>query len=122
MVDVLREAGFDVITSDTATYRRSRPQFDFLDERQAVPPRFCDANITNPPYHAGNRIAVQFARLALTRCSGFVALLLTAKIDLGSTRVDLFRDNPRFLGKIALVDRVQWFRRRTPGDGRPCLV
>lgn len=48
----------------------------------------------------------------MKRCDGFVALLLTAKFDFGKTRADLFRDNPRFVAKIALVDRIQWF----PGD------
>jgi hypothetical protein len=52
---------------------------------------------------------VSFARLALERCRGWVALLLTAKFDFGSTRADLFADNPRFAFKIALVDRIQWF-------------
>lgn len=60
----------------------------------------------------GNRDAAKFARLALKRCSGFVALLLTAKFDFGKTRVDLFTENPRFCAKIALIDRIQWF----PGD------
>ena len=41
-----------------------------------------------------------------------IVLLLTAKFDFGKTRADLFRDNPRFTAKIALVDRIQWF----PGD------
>ena len=41
-----------------------------------------------------------------------MALLLTAKFDFGKTRRHLFRDNPRFAAKIALIDRIQWF----PGD------
>ena len=74
--------------------------------------RAFDAIITNPPYGKGNRDAVKFAELALERCPGLVALLLTAKFDFGKTRRHLFRDNPRFCAKIALVDRIQWF----PGD------
>lgn len=112
MADVLRAAGFDVITSDIALYRRSRQHslfFDFLDASVIVPPRFCDAIVTNPPYGPQNRLAVRFARLALQRCPGVVALLLTAKFDFGNTRADLFADNPRFLGKIALTDRIRWF-------------
>jgi hypothetical protein len=54
-------------------------------------------------------MAAKFARLALARCTGMVALLLTAKFDFGKTRADLFADNPRFAAKIALVDRIQWF-------------
>ncbi|MGO4510907.1 hypothetical protein CT676_00725 [Bradyrhizobium sp. MOS001] len=35
--------------------------------------------------------------------------MLTAKFDSGSTRRGLFADNPRFLCKIALTDRIKWF-------------
>ncbi|MGO4510908.1 hypothetical protein CT676_00720 [Bradyrhizobium sp. MOS001] len=75
MADVLRVAGFDVITSDIVTYRRSRPHsliFDFLNGSAIVPPRFCDVIITNPPYGPQNCTAAKFARLALQRCPGVV--------------------------------------------------
>jgi hypothetical protein len=109
MADVLRAFGFDVLTSDIAEYgRRHDFFFDFLDTTATVPPPFCDAIITNPPYGPQNMQAAVFARLALLRCSGLVALLLAAKFDSGSSRGDLFQDNPRFLCKI--VHR------------RPCLV
>lgn len=113
IADVLREAGASVVTSDIATYDREHDALvDFLAERFAYknPPHA--AIITNPPYGKGNRDAVKFARLALQRCSGIVALLLTAKFDFGKTRADLFGSNHRFAAKIALVDRIQWF----PGD------
>lgn len=111
MADVLREAGAAVATSDIATYDRKHDWgFDFINGT-CDPSRF-DAIITNPPYGKGNRDAVKFAELALERCAGLVALLLTAKFDFGKTRRHLFRDNPRFAAKIALVDRIQWF----PGD------
>lgn len=55
------------------------------------------------------RDAAGFARTALGLCSGFIALLLTAKFDSGKTRTDLFADNPRFAAKIVLLDRIQWF-------------
>ncbi len=111
MADVLREAGASVFTSDIATYNREHDQvWDFLRGRHAS--HDYDAIITNPPYGIGNRDAVRFAELALERCSRLVALLLTAKFDFGKTRRHLFRDNPRFAAKIALVDRIQWF----PGD------
>jgi len=112
MADVLREAGAAVKTSDIATYDREHDAtFDFLVLRPHREPSI-DAIITNPPYGKGNRDAVKFAELALERCDGIVALLLTAKFDFGKTRRHLFRDNPRFCAKIALVDRIQWF----PGD------
>lgn len=113
MADVLRDAKADVVTSDIAAYdRRHDATIDFLAPRfnYKNPPH--EAIITNPPYGKGNRDAVTFARLALKRCAGLVALLLTAKFDFGKTRADLFAGNPRFCAKIALVDRIQWF----PGE------
>ncbi len=116
MADVLRENGATVATTDIATYDRPHDGvFDFFEPDSWYAPSVCDfpnAIITNPPYGKGNRDAVKFARLALERCDGLVALLLTAKFDFGKTRADLFRNNPRFWAKIALVDRIQWF----PGD------
>lgn len=113
IADVLREAGFSVVTSDIATYdRRHDATVDFLEQRFAYKNPAHDAIITNPPYGRGNRDAAKFARLALERCNGWVALLLTAKFDFGKTRADLFAKNHRFAFKIALVDRIQWF----PGD------
>lgn len=110
IADVLTEHGAFVLPSDIATYDRQHAWVaDFFAEPTSVS---CDAIITNPPYGKQNRIAVKFARLALERCSGLVALLLTAKFDFGKTRADLFENNPRFAAKIALVDRIQWF----PGD------
>jgi hypothetical protein len=112
MADVIRETGAKVHTSDIATYDRAHDSiYDFLASRPHQEPSV-NALITNPPYGKQNRDAVQYARLALKRCNGWVALLLTAKFDFGKTRTDLFSDNPRFAAKIALVDRIQWF----PGD------
>ena len=112
IADVLREQGASVRTSDIAVYDRQHDaMFDFLVDRPHHEPTI-QAIVTNPPYGKGNRDAVKFARLALERCDGLVALLLTAKFDFGKTRAFLFRDNPRFWAKIALVDRIQWF----PGD------
>jgi hypothetical protein len=112
MADVIRETGAKVRTSDIAVYDRQHDAiFDFLVPRPHLEPNI-NAIITNPPYGKGNRDAVLFARHALERCHGYVALLLTAKFDFGKTRAFLFADNPRFMAKIALVDRIQWF----PGD------
>jgi hypothetical protein len=108
MADVLRDAGAEVRTSDIATYDRAHDAiFDFLIDRPHREPSI-QAIITNPPYGKGNRDAAAFARLALERCDGLVALLLTAKFDFGKTRADLFRNNDRFWAKIALVDRISW--------------
>lgn len=111
IADVLRSRGAAVFTSDIVTYQRQHDGiFNFFDPFHGS----FNGNmiITNPPFGPSNRLAAQFARLALKRCSGLVALLLTAKFDFGKTRTDLFRDNPRFWMKIALLDRIQWF----PGD------
>jgi hypothetical protein len=115
LADVLREAGAKVRTSDIATYDRQHDAiFDFLIDRPHSEPSV-NAIITNPPYGKGNRDAAKFARLALERCNGWIALLLTAKFDFGKTRVDLFGRNPRFIAKIALLDRIQWFPGETSG-------
>ncbi len=115
IADVLREIGARVWTSDIVTYDHPHDEiFDFL----AAPlgPHYFDALITNPPYGKGNRDAVTFSENALMRCfEGYVALLLTAKFDFGKTRQHLFRDCPRFMAKIALVDRIQWFPGATTG-------
>jgi hypothetical protein len=114
MADVLRQAGATVTTSDVKTYDRVHT-FETGFFRRSVLPAPEKAIITNPPYGKGNRDAVRFAELALERCSGLVALLLTAKFDFGKTRHHLFRDNPRFTAKINLVDRIQWFPGATTG-------
>jgi hypothetical protein len=104
---VLTATGAHVITSDIATYDHAHDLlYDMLAPPEwAVP---CDAIVTNPPYGPGNRDAALFARHSIGRCDGWVALLLTAKFDSGSTRTDLFRDNPRFAGKVVLLDRLSW--------------
>lgn len=102
MADVIRDTGAKVRTSDVTTYFLNLPQH----REPAV-----NAIITNPPY----RDAVRWAELSLERCAGFVALLLTAKFDFGKTRRHLFADCPRFMAKIALVDRIQWFPGVTTG-------
>ena len=114
IADVLHEHGARVFTSDIAVYRREHDKlFDFLSD----PFDLITAThlYTNPPYGKGNRQAVKFAELALQRCSGYVALLLTAKFDFGKTRQHLFRDSLRFAAKIALIDRIQWFPGETTG-------
>ncbi|MGV0879464.1 hypothetical protein V6767_20225 [Martelella sp. FLE1502] len=116
IADVLRENKAMVFTSDICTYDREHVEiFDFLNPGHDDHTGAFDAIITNPPYGKGNRDAVRFAKLALDRCSGYVALLLTAKFDFGKTRQFLFKENPRFLMKIALVDRIQWFPGETSG-------
>ena len=113
IADVLLDNGAEKVwTSDIARYDRDHDfSFDFINGKYGGIPRL-DAIITNPPYGKGNRDAVKYAEKCLSIHSGFIALLLTAKFDFGKTRLHLFRDNPRFLGKITLIDRIQWF----PGE------
>jgi hypothetical protein len=112
IADVLR-GHCGVSTSDIATYDRAHDfEADFFEDRIFNVPA---GIITNPPYGKGNRDAVRFAELALQRCDGLVALLLTAKFDFGKTRTHLFRDNPRFAGKVTLIDRIQWFPGKSTG-------
>jgi len=109
MADVLRDRGAIVMTSDIAQYDRAHDRlFDFLTGDWLEAPGYFHAIITNPPYGKGNRLAVRFAELSLERCDGMVALLLTAKFDFGKTRRHLFQNNPRFMAKIALLDRISW--------------
>jgi hypothetical protein len=112
MADVLKAGGAaSVHTSDVETYDRQHDAvFDFLSDRDDYD--VFDAIITNPPYGKSNRLAVKFAEKALERCGGRVALLLTVAFDSGNTRHHLFRDNPRFCGKVVLTDRISW-----TGDG-----
>jgi hypothetical protein len=116
IADVLiDDLGFDedLTTSDIQTYDIAHDfEFDFLNGDNMG--GHTDWIITNPPYGKGNRLAVKYAELALERADN-VALLLTAKFDFGKTRKHLFRDNPRFSKKIALLDRIQWFEGVTTG-------
>lgn len=115
MADAIAMTGAKVRTSDIVVYEREHDAlFDFLLLRPHDEPSV-SAIITNPPYGKGNRDAVRFADLALERCQGWVALLLTAKFDFGKTRRFLFADNHRFHCKIALLDRIQWFPGVTSG-------
>lgn len=117
IADILQIWGANVTTSDIERYDRDHSAiFDFLKtpQRPAVP---FDAIITNPPYGTGNRMAEKFIRAALACCNGWVAMLLTAKFDWGSTRVDMFRDNPRWHCKVVLIDRLRWFDGPDSEDG-----
>ncbi len=112
MAVVLRKTA-SVVTSDIFTYEREHDfEYDFLEATYSDGPK-AEMLVTNPPYGQGNRQAVKFCERALERCDGMVAMLLTAKFDFGKTRCHLFRDNPRFMAKINLLDRISW-----TGDGQ----
>jgi hypothetical protein len=99
LAQALKDYGFDVIATTD----------DFLDYREPPDAR-TDAIVTNPPFGPNGRseLACDFIRHAL----GFyviVAMLLRIDFDSAKARADLFRDNKRFAGKIALLDRIVWF-------------
>ncbi len=118
IVDVLKKHGASsVLATDIVEYDREHDAIiDFLDETDKLSWGGC--LITNPPYGKQNRDAVKFAELALQRCSGIVALLLTANFDFDSTRAHLFQDNPRFRSKIVLMDGddLAWYVWGASGD------
>lgn len=116
MADVLREFGGSVITSDIAYYGREHDHMlDFLRDPRPVDLGSVDGIVTNPPYGPRNILATRFVEQALAHCPGLVAMLLTAKFDSGKTRSHLFANNHRFVGKIVLTDRIQWFESDTDG-------
>lgn len=105
---LLGSGAVGVITSDIATYNTKHNfMLDFIGAK-SISLRSKFNIVTNPPYGRGNRMAVKFAEQSLDFCKGYVALLLTAKFDFGSSRTHLFRDNPRFLAKVNLMDRISW--------------
>ncbi len=109
VVPLLQAGATNVITSDIIEYNHPHDFImDFLTEEKT--PRGMEEYdiVGNPPYGRQNRLAVRFAEKALSRCDGYVALLLTAKFDFGSTRKHLFMNNPRWLAKVALLDRISW--------------
>lgn len=118
MVDVLRIiGGATVIASDIATYRRPHDFLADFTDKTLQAPAGVTSIVSNPPYGAGNHLAARVTRAALARCDGMVAMLLTMGFDSGSSRVDLFRDNPRFAAKIVLIDRIRWFGGADGQDG-----
>ena len=83
---------------------------DFLG--YAAPPlERVDAIVTNPPYGDDRRceVARAFIRHALALEIPLVAMLLKIDFDSARLRVDLFRDNASFAGKLVLIDRIEWF-------------
>lgn len=106
LADALVDRGFGVI-----------PTTDNFLARAVPPDSRIDAIVTNPPYGDDRRggQACSFIRHALSFEVAIVAMLLRIDFDSAKSRVWLFRDNPRFAGKITLLHRIQWF----PGDSGP---
>jgi hypothetical protein len=48
---------------------------------------------------------------------------LRVDFDSGRTRADLFRDNPSFVGKLVLLDRIKWFEGASgPSDNHAWFI
>lgn len=118
IADECRKFGARVLTSDIAEYDR---EHDFVTDFFTVRENSVGMIFTNPPYGAQNRLAARFARHALELCEGWVILVLTAKFDSGSTRHDLFRDNPRWHAKIVLTNRISWEDNGKTGTEDHCI-
>jgi hypothetical protein len=109
----LEAAGARVLTSDIELHPGLGAQFDFLSAGMPVGLRRYDGIVTNPPWGAGNRLAVAFIEAGLHRiasCGGFLALLLPTDFDSARTRLHLFHDS-RFTARISLTSRPIWFER-----------
>jgi len=66
--------------------------------------------VTNPPYgDRQGRLALAFVVRALEVARTRVAMLLPMDFDSGRSRVGIFRDCPKFAGKIVLLNRIRWF-------------
>lgn len=79
-----------------------------------------DHIITNPPYE--KKACEAFVRRAVSMIDNgdieSVSMLLRNEWDCGISRADLFRDNPHFSAKVALLKRPRWFEKEE-GDSSP---
>lgn len=116
MSNELERHGFQVSTNDLNEYSyRAETREDFLNPTETNQESsiefywsLFDAIIMNPPYGNSGTMARKFVEQALRINGQWVAALLTANFDSGKTRSHLFKDNPRFFGKIVLLDRISW--------------
>jgi predicted RNA methylase len=99
LVATLRRQGIEAIGTDD----------DFLARAEA--PLHISDLITNPPYGENRRgeLAVRFIEHALELGVPRIAMLLRNDFDSAITRQHLFRNEPRFAGKIVLLNRIKWF-------------
>lgn len=102
LADVLKDEGFTVVATTD----------DFLSHTKTPEP--VDCICTNPPYGDDRRstLACRFIRHALALRVPVVAMLLRVDFNSAKRRVDLFRDNPDFAGKVVLLDKSDGSRVR----------
>jgi hypothetical protein len=103
IVDVLKDAGFNVTSND---FSRDRG-VDFLDVLH-LPAAV--AIITNPPYNKAEEFIAH--ALDLMEPRGLVAMLLRSDYDHAITRSYLF-DRPPFAKRVVLRKRIRWIENST---------
>lgn len=120
IVNVFKKYGVYTWTNDIAEYEHPNLwNEDFLSpesEETELGWSIQDVVVMNPPYGHAGRLARQFVEQALRLNEHWVAALLTATFDSGSSRRHLFADNPRFSQKIVLLDRPSWLDNGTAGS------
>jgi hypothetical protein len=114
MVDALRLSGCARVYA-TDIVDRGSGQDEVLDYLSAQEPKLTrfDLTATNPPFGQSGRSAVAFVEAGLRRLrvGAMLALLLPCDFDSAKTRARYFGDCPHFVAKIALRERVVWFKR-----------
>lgn len=96
IVNVLREAGHDVVATDLVARGEGTARVDFLMEYQTLAPNI----VTNPPF----KLAAPFMRKALELADRKVAILLRLACLEGAERGDIYDNTP--------LARVWVFRKR----------
>jgi hypothetical protein len=128
MVSALQAEGARVFASDIAPHSCLDAVFDFL--APGLPPGLSHFNgiATNPPWGSRNRLAERFIAAGLdhiSKCGGFLALLLPTDFDSARTRLHLVHDRDsapasRLVrdrsGSSATTVRARRPRRMLPGS------
>ena len=93
MSDVLKEAGYEVKTTDIADYGLGDQKLDFLSNTWHLTEEFDGDIITNPPYGLSTEFAIK--ALSLVKPGNKVAMFLRTLFLEGTKRYEnLFKDNP----------------------------
>jgi hypothetical protein len=95
LAQALKGAGFSTLGTAADFFRFVQPPVHAI--------------VSNPAYGQQGALACQFIVNALSLDVRVVCTLLRVDFDSAKTRVHLFRDCPRFAGKIVLLDRIKWF-------------
>jgi hypothetical protein len=109
---VLKSHGHHVLATDVKPPRKQVYPVTLLDFLKSSGPSGHRLNIiTNPPYGAQSRLAVDFIEHALLLMKlrrGSIAMLLPFEFDASLARQRLLSNNEWFLGKITVGRRIRW--------------